>query len=116
MRRRGPIFPALFPPKARRFPALGYKSAGKIGKTKEKNIVKQIIVWRNYTLILDFFVLTMGYTTAAGAIMTEGSGSRVKFDACGVTVAFHRPHKPKTARGYQVALAREFLENIGVKP
>ena len=53
---------------------------------------------------------------ASGAIMTEGSGSRVKFDAGGVTVAFHRPHKPKTARGYQVALAREFLENIGVKP
>ena len=53
---------------------------------------------------------------AAGAIMTEGSGSRVKFDANGVTVAFHRPHKPKTARAYQVALAREFLENIGVKP
>jgi len=53
---------------------------------------------------------------AAGAIITEGSGSRVKFDAGGVTAAFHRPHKPKTARGYQVALAREFLENIGVKP
>ena len=53
---------------------------------------------------------------AAGATMTEGSGSRVKFDATGVTVAFHRPHKPKTARAYQVALAREFLESIGVKP
>jgi hypothetical protein len=53
---------------------------------------------------------------AAGAIMTEGSGSCVKFDACGLTVAFHRPHKPKTARAYQVALAREFLESMGVKP
>ena len=53
---------------------------------------------------------------AAGASVTEGDGSRVKFDANGVTVAFHRPHKPKTARAYQVALAREFLESIGVKP
>ena len=53
---------------------------------------------------------------AAGATVTEGDGSRVKFDANGVTAAFHRPHKPKTARAYQVTLAREFLESIGVKP
>jgi len=53
---------------------------------------------------------------AAGATVTEGDGSRVKFDKDGMTAAFHRPHKPKTARAYQVALAREFLENIGVKP
>jgi hypothetical protein len=53
---------------------------------------------------------------AAGACVAEGDGSRVKFDKDGITVAFHRPHKPKTARAYQVALAREFLESIGVKP
>lgn len=53
---------------------------------------------------------------AAGATVTEGDGSRVKFDKNGVTVAFHRPHKPKTARAYQVKLAREFLESIGVRP
>ena len=53
---------------------------------------------------------------AAGATVTEGDGSRVKFDKGGMTVAFHRPHKPKTARAYQVTLAREFLESIGVKP
>ena len=53
---------------------------------------------------------------AAGDSVTEGDGSRVKFDRDDVTVAFHRPHKPKTARAYQVILAREFLESIGVKP
>jgi hypothetical protein len=53
---------------------------------------------------------------AAGATAAEGDGSRVKFDANGITVAFHRPHKPKTARAYQVALAREFLESTGVMP
>ena len=53
---------------------------------------------------------------AAGAAVTEGDGSRVKFDKEGITAAFHRPHKPKTARAYQVTLAREFLESIGVKP
>lgn len=53
---------------------------------------------------------------AAGATVTEGSSSRVKFDLNGQTVAFHRPHNPKTARVYQIAVAREFLENNGVKP
>ena len=53
---------------------------------------------------------------AVGAVLSEGSGSRVKFDLNGQTVAFHRPHKPKTARAYQIAIAREFLEDNGVKP
>jgi hypothetical protein len=53
---------------------------------------------------------------AAGTTVTEGDGSRVKFDKDGVTVAFHRPHTPKTARAYQLTLAREFLESIGVRP
>ena len=53
---------------------------------------------------------------ALGATKNEGSGSRVKFDLNGETIAFHRPHKPKTTRAYQISLVREFLENIGVKP
>ena len=53
---------------------------------------------------------------AVGATFREGSGSRVKFDYQGKVVAFHRPHNPKTARAYQIALAREFFEKIGVKP
>ena len=53
---------------------------------------------------------------ALGAVVYEGSGSRVKFDLNGETIAFHRPHKPKTTRAYQIILARQFFENIGVKP
>lgn len=53
---------------------------------------------------------------ALGATVTEGRGSRVKFDLMDETIAFHRPHKPKTARVYQIVLAREFFENIGVTP
>lgn len=53
---------------------------------------------------------------AAGATITEGDGSRVKFDLNGQTVAFHRPHNPKTARVYQIEIAREFLDNHGVRP
>lgn len=51
----------------------------------------------------------------AGANITEGSGSRVKFDLNGVTLAIHRPHNPKTARAYQVELVREFLTKAGIK-
>ena len=53
---------------------------------------------------------------ALGAVVTEGKGSRVKFDINGKTAAFHRPHNPKTARAYQVEFARDFLVKIGVKP
>ena len=53
---------------------------------------------------------------ALGATVVEGRGSRVKFDMAGKTAAFHRPHNPKTARAYQVELARDFLVKVGVKP
>lgn len=51
---------------------------------------------------------------SVGASRTEGRGSRVKFELNGVTVLFHRPHNPKTARPYQVEAARNFLTNCGV--
>jgi len=53
---------------------------------------------------------------AAGCIVIEGRGSRVRF-AHGVRIAtFHRPHPAKEAKPYQVDEARAFLELIGVKP
>ena len=45
---------------------------------------------------------------ALGATITEGNGSRAKFDLGGETIAFHRPHKPKTTRAYQDAGTRIF--------
>lgn len=53
---------------------------------------------------------------AAGCRVIEGRGSRVRFEFAGRIVAFHRPHPAKEAKPYQVELAREFLESIGVKP
>lgn len=53
---------------------------------------------------------------AAGAVCTEGRGSRVKFDLHGETASFHRPHPTKEALPYQVKDARTFLEQAGVKP
>jgi len=53
---------------------------------------------------------------AAGCVVIEGRGSRVRF-AHGTNVAsFHRPHPAKEAKPYQVEDARAFLALIGVKP
>lgn len=46
----------------------------------------------------------------------EGSGSRVRFERDGIIATFHRPHPAKEAKPYQVRDARQFLENLGVKP
>lgn len=53
---------------------------------------------------------------AAGATVTEGRGSRVRFEKDDVEATFHRPHPRKEAKPYQVRAAREFLEGIGVTP
>ncbi len=53
---------------------------------------------------------------ALGAEVMEGDGSRVKFVLNGKVARYHRPHKPKTARAYQIELAREFFESMGIKP
>lgn len=57
-----------------------------------------------------------GLLLAAGAVLVEGSGSRVKFRKGTLVAAFHRPHPAKEAKPYQVRDAREFLVKIGVMP
>jgi hypothetical protein len=53
---------------------------------------------------------------AAGCVVIEGRGSRVRF-AHGTHIAsFHRPHPAKEAKPYQVEDARAFLALIGVTP
>lgn len=51
---------------------------------------------------------------ALGALIIEGSGSRVRFELNGVIATFHRPHPQKEAKPYQVRDARSFLEKVGV--
>ncbi len=53
---------------------------------------------------------------AAGALMIEGRGSRVRFEKDGEVATFHRPHPAKEAKRYQVSDARDFLERIGITP
>ncbi|MBX3529982.1 MAG: type II toxin-antitoxin system HicA family toxin [Rhizobiaceae bacterium] len=53
---------------------------------------------------------------AAGCELVEGRGSRVRFTCNGEVESFHRPHPKKEALRYQVRAARDFLEQIGVRP
>jgi hypothetical protein len=54
--------------------------------------------------------------TAAGAEITEGSGSRVRIKLNNVRAVFHRPHPRKETDKGSVATMRRFLENAGVMP
>ena len=53
---------------------------------------------------------------AVGCVLTEGAGSRVKFEKDGRVAAFHRPHPRKETKRYAVLLAREYLTKLGVEP
>ena len=53
---------------------------------------------------------------AIGCQVIEGNGSRVRFEKDGLIATFHRPHPAKEAKPYQVRDARQFIENLGVKP
>jgi hypothetical protein len=53
---------------------------------------------------------------AAGCVLIEGSGSRVRFEKDGRLAFFHRPHPEKEAKRYQIRDARRFLDELGVRP
>lgn len=53
---------------------------------------------------------------ALGAIVSEGKGSRVRFEINRVVASFHRPHPEKEAKVYQVRDAMAFLIAVGVTP
>lgn len=53
---------------------------------------------------------------ALGAVVSEGQGSRVKFEIGGVVVLLHRPHPRKEAKIYQITELRAFLEVVRVIP
>lgn len=68
--------------------------------------VSKSLEWRRIEALL----------VAIGCQVIEGSGSRVRFEKGGMIGTFHRPHPSKEAKPYQVRDARQFLENLGVKP
>lgn len=68
--------------------------------------VSKSLAWRQIEALL----------VAVGCRVIEGNGSRVRFERDGIIASFHRPHPAKEAKPYQVRDARQFLENLGVKP
>jgi hypothetical protein len=49
-----------------------------------------------------------------GGIVTQGDGSRVRFDLNGISLNIHSPHPQKELKKYQVKAVREFLNKAGV--
>lgn len=68
--------------------------------------VRANIVWMDIEKMLK----------AAGAEITEGSGSRVRIALNGVRAVFHRPHPEKETDKGAVKSMRRFLTEAGVTP
>lgn len=68
--------------------------------------VPKSVEWRRIEALL----------VAVGCTVIEGQGSRVRFEKSGVIASFHRPHPAKEAKPYQVRDARQYLEQLGVRP
>ena len=55
------------------------------------------------------------FLKSLGAIISEGSGSRVRIELKGERAVFHRPHPEKVTDKGAVKSMRRFLDNAGVK-
>jgi HicA toxin of bacterial toxin-antitoxin, len=53
---------------------------------------------------------------AAGAVISEGRGSRVRVSLNGVDAVFHRPHPAKETDRGALGSVRRFLREAGVMP
>lgn len=52
---------------------------------------------------------------AIGGIVTQGNGSRVRFDLNEISLNIHSPHPQKELKRYQVKAIREFLIKAGIE-
>ncbi|MGC1272267.1 MAG: type II toxin-antitoxin system HicA family toxin [Planctomycetaceae bacterium] len=68
--------------------------------------VRSNIAWRDIEALLK----------AAGAEISEGSGSRVRIALNGVRAVFHRPHPAKETDRGAIRSMRRFLAEAGVTP
>ena len=68
--------------------------------------VRSNIAWRDIE----------GMLKAAGAEITEGRGSRVRFALNGVRAVFHRPHPQKETDKGAVKSVRRFLTEAEITP
>lgn len=51
-----------------------------------------------------------------GATIVEGSGSRIEIVIKGIAADFHRPHRRKEAKQYQIRGVRALLTQLGIVP
>ncbi len=56
----------------------------------------------------------MALIKAIGGTVTQGDGSRVRFDLNDLSLNIHSPHPQKELKRYQLKAIREFLINAGV--
>lgn len=66
--------------------------------------IRRNIVWNDVVSLIK----------ALGGTVTQGDGSRVRFDLNNISLNIHSPHPQKELKRYQVKAVREFLLNAGV--
>ncbi len=69
------------------------------------NPIKRNIIWDDVVTLVK----------ALGGTITEGNGSRVRFDLNNVSLNIHSPHPQKELKLYQVKAVREFLISGGIE-
>lgn len=66
--------------------------------------IRRNLVWNDVVSLIK----------AVGGIVTQGDGSRVRFDLNDIALNIHSPHPQKELKLYQVKAIREFLIKAGV--
>ena len=66
--------------------------------------IRRNIVWNDVVSLIK----------SLGGTVTQGDGSRVRFDLNDISLNIHSPHPQKELKRYQVKAVREFLINAGV--
>ncbi len=61
-----------------------------------------------------FGMMNVALVKAIGGNVTQGDGSRVRFELNDISLNIHSPHPQKELKRYQVKAIREFLMNAGV--
>ncbi len=54
--------------------------------------------------------------SGAGAVISEGRGSRVRVELNGVAAVFHRPHPQKETKKAVIRALRDYLREAEVEP
>lgn len=68
------------------------------------NPIRHNIVWNDVLTLIQ----------SLGGNVTQGDGSRVRFDLNNISLNIHSPHPQKELKRYQIKGLREFLIKAGV--